>query len=76
VEIWDAQAALGPGKCVIGGIEPVHFETLDLPDLAAYVENLLDRMQPRGYILANSDSCPPGVTLEKWQLVTQIVHAR
>jgi hypothetical protein len=44
--------------------------------LRVYVEELLERMQPAHYVLANSDSCPPGVTVEKFRLVTQIVHER
>jgi uroporphyrinogen-III decarboxylase len=76
VEIWEAQAALGTRIGLIGGIEPVHFLELDLAGLRAYVEELLERMQPAHYVLANSDSCPPGVTVEKFRLVTQIVHER
>ena len=76
VEMWEAQAVLGPGTGIVGGIEPVHFLQLDMPALRAYVEDLLDRMSPHHYVLANSDSCPPGVTLEKFQLVTQIVAER
>ena len=67
---------LDPQVGIIGGIEPVHFLTLDLKDLRDYVEILLDRVRPRHYILANSDSCPPGVSVEKFRLVTQIVQAR
>lgn len=76
VEMWEAQAALGPGTGIVGGIEPVHFLQLDLPALRTYVEDLLDRMGSHHYVLANSDSCPPGVTIEKFQLVTQIVRER
>jgi uroporphyrinogen-III decarboxylase len=76
VEIWDAQATLGETMGLIGGIEPVHFLTLEMDDLRAYVEDLLDRMNPHRYVLANSDSCPPGVTVEKFRLVTEIVRGR
>ncbi len=74
VEIWDAQAVLGRDTGLVGGIEPVMFLTLSLAELRAYVQNLLDRMDPHGYILANSDSCPPGVSLEKFRLVTEMVR--
>jgi uroporphyrinogen-III decarboxylase len=76
VEIWEAQQILGPKVGLIGGIEPVHFLTLNLNDFQAYVERLLDRTQPQHYILANSDSCPPGVPVEKFRLVSQIVQSR
>jgi uroporphyrinogen-III decarboxylase len=75
VEVWKAQEILGPQVGIIGGIEPVHFLTLDLNDLREYVETLLDRVQPQHYVLANSDSCPPGVSVEKFRLVTQIVRS-
>lgn len=74
VEIWDARAVMGPEMGLIGGIEPVNFLTLDLPQLRAYVENLIERMGSHRYILANSDSCPPGVSLEKFRMVTDIVR--
>jgi hypothetical protein len=76
VEVWEAQEILDPRVGIIGGIESVHFLTLDLNDLRGYVETLLDRVRHRHYILANSDSCPPGVSVEKFRLVTQIVQAR
>lgn len=74
VEIWDARKAMGPGMGLIGGIEPVNFLNLDLPQLRDYVENLIEQMGLHRYILANSDSCPPGVTLEKFRLVSQLVR--
>jgi uroporphyrinogen-III decarboxylase len=74
IEIWEARKALGPHMSLIGGIEPVNFLMLDLPQLREYVRNLMERMGTQRYILANSDSCPPGVTLEKFQLVTRMVQ--
>jgi uroporphyrinogen-III decarboxylase len=76
VEVWEAQAVLGRETGIVGGIEPVHFLQLDLPALRLYVNDLLDRTNPHHYVLANSDSCPPGVTVDKFRLVTQIVHER
>ena len=77
VEIWDAQEVLGAqGVGVIGGIEPTCFLTLGLDGLREYVETLLGRVNPRHYVLANSDSCPPGVSVEKFRLVTEIVMSR
>jgi uroporphyrinogen-III decarboxylase len=74
VEIWDARQTLGPEMGLIGGIEPVHFLNLDLPQLRAYVADLIERMGTHRYILANSDSCPPGVTVEKFYLVSEMVR--
>lgn len=75
VEIWEAQEVLGSRVGIIGGIEPTHFLNLNLDELRTYVENLLDRVNPRHYVLANSDSCPPGVAVEKFRLVTDIVQS-
>lgn len=76
IEVWEAQEILGSQVGIIGGIEPVHFLTLDLNNFREYVETLLDRVKPHRYILANSDSCPPGISVEKFRLVTQIVRSR
>jgi uroporphyrinogen-III decarboxylase len=74
VEMWEARQVLGSEMGLIGGIEPLQFLTLDLAQLREYVYNLLERMGSYRYILANSDSCPPGVSLEKFLLVTEIVQ--
>jgi uroporphyrinogen-III decarboxylase len=77
VEVWEAQEVLLPkGVGVIGGIEPTHFLNLSLDELRDYVEKLLDRVDPSHFVLANSDSCPPGVSVEKFRLVTEIVKSR
>ena len=57
------------------GIEPVNFLNLDQLQLHAYVENLIEQMGSHRYILANSDSCPPGVTLEKFLMIAEMVRA-
>jgi uroporphyrinogen-III decarboxylase len=75
VEIWDARQEMGQEMGLIGGIEPVNFFSLDLRQLRAYVENLIERMGSHRYILANSDSCPPGVALEKFLMVSEVVQA-
>ena len=75
VEIWDARKIMGPEMGLIGGIEPVNFLNLDLPQLRDYVDNLIEHMDSHRYILANSDSCPPGVALEKFRMVSEMVRA-
>jgi uroporphyrinogen-III decarboxylase len=75
VEIWEAQQVLQPeGVGIIGGIEPTMFLNLSIDDLRAYVVTLLERTDPHHYVLANSDSCPPGVAVEKFRLVSEIVR--
>lgn len=75
IQVWEAQKLLSPRIGVVGGIEPVRFLTLTETELIGYVEELLARVDPCHYILANSDSCPPGVSLEKFRLVTRINQA-
>ncbi len=75
VEIWEAQEVLSPRVGIVGGIEPTHFLNLDLDGLRDYVEELLAQVNPCHYVLANSDSCPPGVSAEKFRLVTEIVRS-
>ncbi|MGA9347971.1 MAG: uroporphyrinogen decarboxylase family protein [Anaerolineae bacterium] len=75
IEVWEAQEILGSRVGVIGGIEPTHFLNLGLDGLRDYVEELLTQVNPCHYVLANSDSCPPGVSVEKFRLVTEIVRS-
>jgi len=75
VEIWDARKIMGQDMGLIGGIEPVNFLNLELPELRRYVEDLVERMGAHRYILANSDSCPPGVALEKFRMVSEMVRS-
>ncbi len=76
IQIWEAQKQLAPRIGVVGGIEPVQFLSLDEIRLRDYVEDLLERVDPRHFILANSDSCPPGVSVEKFRLVGDILNRR
>ena len=76
IEIWEARDILPDNIGIIGGIEPTFFLNCNLDELRPYVENLLDKMGKHRYILANSDSCPPGVAIEKLRLVTDIVKSR
>jgi uroporphyrinogen-III decarboxylase len=73
VELWEARDIVGPDLCLIGGIEPVHFLTLEDDAFEVYVRDLVERMPRKAFILANSDSCPPGVPLERFIRVGEIV---
>lgn len=75
IELWQAKDILPEHIGLIGGIEPTVFLRSTPEELEAYVLNLLDKMGNKGrFILANSDSCPPGVSIEKFKLVTDIVN--
>ncbi len=47
-----------------------------MDELENYVINLLEKMGSQRYILANSDSCPPGVSIEKFTLVSEIISRK
>jgi len=61
---------------LIGGIEPTVFLNSTLDELEAYVYELINNMKGSRFVLANSDSCPPGVSIEKFRLVTDIVRSK
>lgn len=73
--IAGARALLGDTMGIIGGIEPTQFLNLPLAELGPYVEEVIDDLAGGPFILANSDSCPPGVTVEKFRRVAEIARA-
>lgn len=74
IELWDAKAQLPDRIGLIGGIEPTTFLNSSMQELEEYVVNLIDKVGRTKYILSNSDSCPPGVAIEKFHLVTRIIN--
>ena len=73
VTMEEAGRVLPPSVGLIGGIEPVQFLQDSVEDLLPYCEKLCAAMNGRGFVLANSDSCPPGVAYEKFQKIAQLV---
>ncbi|MCY2930780.1 MAG: hypothetical protein NTV86_15040 [Planctomycetota bacterium] len=66
---------LGGGEFgIIGGIEPTAFLRRSPEELIPYVEEMIDQASGGPFVLANGDSCPPGVTMEKFKLVGDIVR--
>lgn len=74
IEMAEARAALPERIALIGGIEAVNFKEMNLDTLKIYAEKLLTDMKNSRYILANSDSCPPGVELEKFYMLGELVR--
>ena len=74
--IKDARAMVGDTMGIIGGIEPTEFLNLSEEELGPYVETVIDDAQGGPFVLANSDSCPPGVTIEKFKIVANIARQR
>ena len=75
VEVRDARAATGSEFAIIGGIEPTAFLNLSLAKLGPYAERVIEDGSGGPFVLANSDSCPPGVTVEKFRLVADVTRS-
>ena len=72
--IKNARAKVGKKLGIIGGIEPTEFLNRDGDSLARYTESVIEDAQGGPFLLANSDSCPPGVTVDKFKLVADIAR--
>ena len=70
-----ARAAVGDTMGIIGGIEPTQFLNLSVEALGPYVESVIAEGAGGPFVLANSDSCPPGVTVEKFKRVADVVRS-
>lgn len=73
IEIRDAVKLLPEHIGIIGGIEPTFIEGCSLEMLEECVRELCSVMKGKRFVLANSDSCPPGVAYEKFLLVSELV---
>lgn len=76
IDIDAAFKLLDNNKGLIGGIEPVFFKNCTIKELEERVDFLLETAKGRRFILANSDSCPPGVEYEKFCAVSKMVRER
>ena len=74
IDVREATAMMPDHIGLIGGIEPTFFKNCTLDELEARVYELLDVMKGKRFVLANSDSCPPGVEHEKFRLVGEILR--
>jgi len=59
---------------VIGGIEPVFFVNCDKEELEKRTDLLCDLFRGRRFIMANADSCPPQVDINKFGIVSSRIH--
>src|SRR5450830_1547169 len=74
ITIRDARKAIGATMGIIGGIEPTQFLRLSEAQLKPYVESVIGEAAGGPFVLANSDSCPPGVTIGKFEVVADIAR--
>lgn len=70
----EARSLVGADLGIIGGIEPTRLLDLDQDDLPAYVEQVCLDGVGGPFVLANADSCPPGVTPEKFAHICACVR--
>lgn len=71
ISIRETRAKVGDRLGIVGGIEPTLFLNTPDADLTAYVEQVIEEGRGGPFVLANSDSCPPGVTEEKFRIVAE-----
>lgn len=74
ITLQEATAMLPEHIALIGGLEPVRLLRGTMEDVAEDARELLRDMAGRRFILANSDSCPPGVEYEKFLAVSELVR--
>jgi uroporphyrinogen-III decarboxylase len=76
IELSEAFDLLPEHIALIGGIDPVFLLNASLCELRGYVEALIKNTNGRRFILANSDSCPPGVAVEKFMLISEVLKGQ
>lgn len=76
ITLGDAAKLLPEHIALIGGLESVRLLRGSVDDVVEDARELLRDMSGRRFILANSDSCPPGVEYEKFLAVSSLVAGR
>lgn len=76
IGLKEALSLIPENMAIIGGIEPVTLLNSTMTELQQLIEEILFVTKGRRYVLANSDSCPPGVDYEKFLMIAQRVKAK
>ena len=76
VTLQEASAILPDHIALVGGIDPVLLLNGSLAEVCSMAEKLIRDMSVSGrrFILANYDSCPPGVAYEKFLKLSELVR--
>jgi hypothetical protein len=74
VYTYEARDILPENIGLIGGIEPTVLLNYNINELAGYVSDIVEKTGKRKFILGNSDSCPPGVEIEKFKMISKLVR--
>lgn len=75
INIAEAREKIPASFAIVGGIEPTHFLRLEGCDLDRHIEGAIAAGSRGAFVLANSDSCPPGVTEAKFTRAAEIARA-
>ena len=74
ITIREIRQVCGDRMGIIGGIEPVRFLNEPIESFAGYVDEVIQEAKGGPFVLANSDSCPPGVTVEKFAIAAEVAR--
>ena len=75
VTIAEACQVLPKNISIIGGIDPIMMLDASPEEMEEYARGLLKVTEGRGFVLANSDSCPPGVDYNVFLRLADIVRS-
>lgn len=75
ITLQQAAAALPEHIALIGGLEPVRLLNGTIDTVCNDARELLSNLSGRRFVLANSDSCPPGVEYEKFLAITELIRS-
>jgi hypothetical protein len=75
IAIADVRSVFGSRLGIVGGIEPIEFLSMADDRFDAYVEETIAAASGGPFVLANSDSCPPGVPIARFRRVVEIARA-
>ena len=74
IALRDLRAVAGSKFGIVGGIEPTELLRRSPEKLVPYVEQVLADGAGGPFVLANADSCPPGVPPGKFKLIAQVAR--
>jgi uroporphyrinogen-III decarboxylase len=71
---YEARSILPDNIGLIGGIEPTVLLNYNIDELAGHVMEIIEKTGKKKFILGNSDSCPPGVEIEKFKMISKLIR--
>ncbi len=72
---WDARAAWGDSKVIIGGIEPPALCRMTVEETLHCVAEIIVKMKDqKGFILSTGDAVPYGTPIENMKAVTELIN--